>query len=73
MNPLALGMFGLSSAIGGIYEIGRIRENQKYWEEYRKNTGVSPRYPYRAGFSNLGYLRNAVGYTGYGFSLYDRW
>lgn len=27
----------------------RNAENQKYWADYKKNTGKSPRYPYRSG------------------------
>lgn len=25
------------------------QENERYWKDYEKNTGVRPRYPYRAG------------------------
>lgn len=31
------------------YQKGMMAENQRYWDDYKKNTGYSPRYPYRSG------------------------
>lgn len=66
-------MLGLSAGLGGIYEVGRIAENKRYWETYRKNTGVTPRYPYRTGFNNLGGYASALGRIGFASSLYRPW
>ena len=39
------------------YTANRFRENERFWADYKKNTGLTPRYPYRAGaVNNLGQL-----------------
>lgn len=39
----------LVGTIGGIYSVGKGIDSLRYWNDYRKNTGYSPRYPFRAG------------------------
>lgn len=29
-------------------QIGTALENERYWKDYKKNTGFTPRYPFRA-------------------------
>lgn len=45
----------ISHSLGAIYSAGRLYDNFRYWSDYRKNTGKSPKYPIRAGlFSDYG-------------------
>lgn len=65
--PLFAGVgFGLST----IYNTGKALDNRRYWNDYYRNTGYRPRYPYRAGvydwmkdFGKTAY--GAVGYYSY--------
>lgn len=34
------------------YTAAKFAENDRYWADYRKNTGIIPKYPYRAGAVN---------------------
>ena len=34
------------------YTAAKFAENNRYWADYRKNTGITPKYPYRAGAVN---------------------
>lgn len=39
------------------YTAAKFAENNRYWADYKKNTGITPKYPYRAGAVNdLGQL-----------------
>lgn len=31
------------------YQLGAFYENSQYWQDYKRNTGKSPKYPYRSG------------------------
>lgn len=62
---IALGIgFAVSTAIGvgsstyNFYQNSqRQAENQRYWNDYEKNTGIRPRYPYRTGsYYDYGYM-----------------
>ena len=41
-----------SNAASYQYTAARFAENSRYWADYLKNTGITPRYPYRAGAVN---------------------
>lgn len=73
MLPLfALG--GLSSFVGGMYNVGKAIENQRYWDTYRKNTHRSPRYPYRSGlYDSYKYFASGVGRLSYGTYMMRDW
>lgn len=54
MLPLLVG--SLSAA----YAVGRMSDNVRYWSDYKRNTGYSPRYPWRAGANDwMKYAANA--------------
>lgn len=46
----------LSSIIDAVYNVGSAYENRKFWNDYKKRTGFSPRYPYRVGYYKDAYL-----------------
>lgn len=59
----------LVGSIGAIYTVGKAYNNIRYWNDYRRNTGKSPKYPFRAGaYDWMGY----AGGTGYAFSRLKR-
>lgn len=42
------------------YQRNLIADNERYWADYYKNTGITPRYPYRTGYyQNYGSLYSA--------------
>lgn len=44
--PLA---FGLGATLNGVYSVGQAVDSYRYWNDYYRNTGYRPRYPFRAG------------------------
>lgn len=59
MIPAVLGAAGLS--LGAIYSIGQLRDSNRYWNDYFKNTGIRAAYPYRAGvYDSLRYGSRAM-------------
>lgn len=61
-------------AVTGIYQFymnhQRSIENQRYWDDYYRNTGIRPVYPFRAGdYTDYGYVLSAVGT---GVNIFDR-
>lgn len=43
------------------YQKGALDENRRYWDDYIRNTGVQPRYPYRSGlYQNTSFLYSGV-------------
>ena len=38
----------IGRALALMYGVGRLAEGAKYWSDYRKNTGYTPRYPLRS-------------------------
>lgn len=42
------------------YQSGALKENERYWQDYYRNTGVKPLYPYRSGY----YQNSAFLYSG---------
>lgn len=46
---LASGLIVGSNAVAGLYHVGKAQDNRRFWRDYYKNTGVRPKYPYRAG------------------------
>lgn len=61
-------------AVTGIYQFymnhQRAIENERYWNDYYRNTGVRPVYPFRAGdYTDYGYVLSAVGT---GVNIFDR-
>lgn len=64
MLPLLAAGVGLS--IGGLYSVGKAYDNFRFWEDYRRNTHRSPKYPWRSGYyDSFGYYANAVKELGY--------
>lgn len=58
----------LATGLAGLYSVGSGLESWKYWRDYQKNTGYSPRYPYRSG--QYDYVR---AFAGYGMSLTNQY
>lgn len=66
--PLVMAIVGGASSLGALYSAQsnlasydytakRFAENERFWADYKKNTGLTPRYPYRAGaVNNIGEL-----------------
>lgn len=61
--PVVMAIIQGASSLGSLYSAQanamsyeytkqRFAENDRFWSDYRKNTGVTPRYPYRAGAVN---------------------
>lgn len=46
------------------YQMAMQKENARYWNEYYKNTGFRPRYPYRSGYvynpTSMNNLQNVI-------------
>lgn len=57
----------LAFGLGAIYSVGRAYDNARFWSDYKKNTGYSPRYPFRSGvYDWMGYgARAGMNYFGY--------
>lgn len=69
---------GLSAVIGGVYYVGKAKETRRFWDDYQKNTGVTPRYRYRSGFYTYGNYAKALGSFSYGYyglrrNVWYRW
>lgn len=48
--PLIAGvMFGVGTVLTGSHAVRKAHETQEFWKNYRKNTGLSTRYPFRSG------------------------
>lgn len=59
-----------SAIAGGVYSAGKGFENQRYWDDYYKNTHRRPKYRFRSGYNNtFGYYSSAVGR----FARVKRW
>lgn len=55
----------IGAGISTLYGFGKLYENAKFWDDYRRNTGYSPRYPFRAGvYDYSGSLAWGVGSFG---------
>lgn len=52
-----------ATALGSIYSVGKAYDSVRYWNDYRRNTGFSPKYGFRSG--EFDYLRNtaSVGFS----------
>lgn len=66
LPALAYGGMTIASALGianfgwDLYQnVERMKENERYWSDYYKNTGIVPVYPYRAG-SYVDYIGTAL-------------
>lgn len=49
MFPIVPALFGVGATLNGIYSVGQAYDSYRYWNDYYKNTGYKPRYPWRAG------------------------
>lgn len=49
MIPLAPLLFGIGGGLNAVYGVGQAMDSYRYWNDYYKNTGYRPRYPWRAG------------------------
>lgn len=60
--PLLLGVGGLSSSLSTVYHVGKGFENRQFWNDYYRNTGYRPRYPFRSGaYDDLNEYSKAIG------------
>lgn len=48
-HVLASGLFAVGGVLNSIYAVGQAYDSYRYWHDYYRNTGVRPRYPWRAG------------------------
>ena len=53
----------LVAGIAGLYGTGKAIDNVRYWNDYKKNTGYSPRYPF---------LRGSYDFMKYGGSSFGK-
>lgn len=51
----------LVAGIGLVYYTGKSVDSMRYWNDYYKNTGHRPKYPFRGGFYGMGDARSAFG------------
>lgn len=51
-----------AATIGGMYNVGQAYDSWRYWEDYRRNTHRSPRYPFRSG--SVDYLKYSAAGVG---------
>lgn len=59
----------LALGLGAVYSAGRLYDNIRFWNEYHKNTGHYPKYPFRSGaFDWMGYASDA----GFNYHLLKR-
>lgn len=47
MIPAVVGAVGLG--LGAVSSVGQLMDNRRYWDDYRKNTGISNRYYWKSG------------------------
>ena len=47
MIPAVIGAVGLG--LGAYHSVGQLMDNRRYWNDYKKNTGVSNRYYWKSG------------------------
>ena len=47
MLPAVVGAVGLG--LGAYQSVGQLMDNRRYWNDYRKNTGISNRYYWKSG------------------------
>lgn len=57
MLPLLVG------SVGALYSAGKAYDTWKYYNEYRKNTGFSPRYKFRSGEYSFALDGVSIGYA----------
>lgn len=67
---------GVGLGISSAYSIGKAYDNARYWDEYRKRTGVSVKYPFRSGsYDYLSYAGSSMmgvyGASKFGKSAYN--
>lgn len=56
----------LAASLGAVYAGGRLLDTARYWYDYKRNTGFSPRYPFLHGFGGM------AGYASSGFNNLKR-
>lgn len=57
---------------GAYQNYQRMQENERYWSDYYENTGIVPKYPYRAGSYN-DYIGTALDVNQGVVSLYKKY
>lgn len=58
---IGAGLMAGGTAVKSYYDIRKAYETRRYWNDYYKNTGVKPKYPYRSGYYDI--------YAAYGSAL----
>lgn len=59
----------LVGALGSLYSLGQAYDSMRFWSDYRKNTGRSPRYPFKS--RSMDSLKYGAA-SGYAFSKLKR-
>lgn len=63
-------LLALAGSLGGVYSVGRMYDNLRYWNAYRRNTGFSPRYPFRSGSMDWMRYGMSAGMSFYPYAQY---
>lgn len=51
----------LAVGLSALYSAGRAYDNYRYWNDYYKNTGYRPKYPFRSGSMDwMGYASDTM-------------
>lgn len=67
---LAAGLIAGSSAVSGVYNVKKALESRKYWDDYYRNTGYRPRYPFRSGYYDIvPAVASGISSIGYGYAV----
>lgn len=64
---------GAGVALGSLYSAGQAYDSVRYWNEYRKRTGVSPKYSFRAGAYDYMKYASKTMMSPYAMYKYGRW
>lgn len=57
----------LAASLAAIYGVGKSVDSIRYWQDYRKNTGYSPRYPFKSG--SMDWMKYSGGFS----KRFKRW
>lgn len=67
---LAAGLIAGSGVVSGVYNVKKGLETRKYWDQYYRNTGYRPRYPFRSGYYDIvPAISSSVASVGYGYAV----
>lgn len=64
---------GAGLAVSSLYSAGQAYDNVRYWDEYRKRTGVRIKYPFRSGSYDYMKYAGKTMMSPYAMYKYCRW